>query len=135
MNIIQLRGECTLLKLLYTLTWAYEQSVCEYSLIRGAQTNVFFSVYEPPFAYKSSFLSPADRTYRHLFSAVFHFPNFLECTGRHGIAGRSAQKQQRLSVFQCSFIFVVKSAFPLLVTMHRLNHLEFSCIVYNDVGM
>jgi hypothetical protein len=29
-----------MLKLLYPLTWAYVQSVCEYSLIRGAQINV-----------------------------------------------------------------------------------------------
>jgi hypothetical protein len=39
----------------------------------------------------SSFLSPADPSYWHLFSAVFHLPNFLECAGRYGIAGRFAQ--------------------------------------------
>jgi len=36
MNIVQLHGECTVLKLLYPLICEYEQTVCEYSLIRGA---------------------------------------------------------------------------------------------------
>jgi len=82
-----------------------------YAYTRSTNYSIF-SVYEPSFAYTTSFLSPADRSYRRLFSAVFHFPNFLECAGRHGIAGRSAQKQQHRSVSHCSFSFIVKVRFP-----------------------
>jgi hypothetical protein len=39
----------------------YEQWVYEFSLIRDAQINACFSIYEPVFAYTSSFLSQTDR--------------------------------------------------------------------------
>jgi hypothetical protein len=38
----------------------YEQSVYEFSLIWDAQINTYFSIYEPIFAYTSSFLSQTD---------------------------------------------------------------------------
>jgi hypothetical protein len=46
----------------------YEQSVYEFSLVRDAQINTCFSIYEQIFAYTSSFLSQTDRCSRRLFS-------------------------------------------------------------------
>jgi hypothetical protein len=94
-----------------------------------------YLVYVPPFAYTISFLSPADHSCRRLFSAVFHLPNFLECAGRlrhRWAVFAEAATSQRLSLL---FSFIVKSAFLVLVNTHRLNHLEFSRSVHNDVGI
>jgi hypothetical protein len=46
----------------------YEQSVYEFLLIRDAQINICFPIYEPIFANTSSFLSQTDRCFRRLFS-------------------------------------------------------------------
>jgi hypothetical protein len=46
----------------------HEQSVYEFSLLRDAQINTRFSIYEQIFAYTSSFLSQTDRCSRRLFS-------------------------------------------------------------------
>jgi hypothetical protein len=45
----------------YRNTSVYEQPVSEFSLIRDAHINTCSSVYEPIFAYTSSFLSQTDR--------------------------------------------------------------------------
>jgi hypothetical protein len=46
----------------YSNLSVFEQSVYKFSLIRDAQINTFFfSIYEPIFAYTSSFLSQMDR--------------------------------------------------------------------------
>jgi hypothetical protein len=45
----------------YSNASVYEQSVYEFSLIRDAQINTCFSIYEPIFAYTSSVLSQTDR--------------------------------------------------------------------------
>jgi hypothetical protein len=42
----------------------YEQSVYEFSLVRDAQINTCFPIYEPVFACTSSFLSQTDRCSR-----------------------------------------------------------------------
>jgi hypothetical protein len=53
----------------YSNSSVYEQSVYLFSLKRDAQTNTcFFLIYEPIFAYTSSFLSQTDRCSQHLFS-------------------------------------------------------------------
>jgi hypothetical protein len=44
----------------YSNPSVYEQSVYEFSLIRDAQINMCFSIYEPIFAYTSSPLSQTD---------------------------------------------------------------------------
>jgi hypothetical protein len=48
----------------YSNPSVYEQSVYEFSLIRDAQINTCFSIYEPIFAHTSSFLSQTDRCSR-----------------------------------------------------------------------
>jgi hypothetical protein len=53
---------------MYSNPSVYEQSVHEFSLVRDAQINTCFSIYEPIFAYTSSFLSQTDRCSRRLFS-------------------------------------------------------------------
>jgi hypothetical protein len=45
----------------YSNPSVYEQSVYEFSLLRDAQINTCFSVYEPIFSYTRSFLSETDR--------------------------------------------------------------------------
>jgi hypothetical protein len=52
----------------YSNPSVYEQSVFEFSLIRDAQINTCFSIYEPIFAYTSSFLSQTDRCSWRIFS-------------------------------------------------------------------
>jgi hypothetical protein len=47
----------------YSNLSVYEQSVYEFSLIRDAQINTCFSIYEPIFAYTSSFLAQTDRLF------------------------------------------------------------------------
>jgi hypothetical protein len=48
-----------------------EQEVYAFSLIRDAQTNNWFSIYELIFSYTSSFLSQTDRCPRRLFSGSY----------------------------------------------------------------
>jgi hypothetical protein len=101
----------------------YEQSVYEFSLIRDAQINTCFSVYEPIFAYTSSFLSQIDRCSRRLFSGsngklnfilwVFALPAVLEeriklvnrgiivLAKKKNTAGNASSK--RVTVGQCCF--------------------------------
>jgi hypothetical protein len=44
----------------YSNPSVYKQSVYEFSLVQDAQINTCFSIYEPIFAYTSSFLSQTD---------------------------------------------------------------------------
>jgi hypothetical protein len=52
----------------YSNPSVYEQSVYKFSLIQDAQINTYFSIYEPIFAYMSSFLSQTDHCSQLLFS-------------------------------------------------------------------
>jgi hypothetical protein len=69
----------------------YEQSVYEFSLIRDAQINTCFSIYESIFAYTSSVLSQTDRcSGRHVSGSngklIFVFRDFALQFGRNELS-------------------------------------------------
>jgi hypothetical protein len=59
---------CFIVSFNYSNPSVYEQLVYEFLLMQDAQINTCFSIYDPIFAYTSSFLSQTDRCYLRLFS-------------------------------------------------------------------